>query len=257
MRTRNIPVREVYVWQLPVRIFHWVNALCIVILCITGYVIGNPPAIMQSVPPSDSYWFGIVRTIHFITAYVFIVNFLFRVYWAFVGNRFARWCNYIPLKASQRRGIIETIKVDVLLSTDKPIYDIGHNSLAAFTYFFVFLAFLVQLFTGFAMLSEESNSPILHLFKWVIPTLNGFAVVRDVHHWAMWFFILFAIIHIYLVFYHDYIERNGIASSIIGGWKFIQVPLVEQYRKVLAKENELSALKREYREKRKKERKHS
>jgi Ni/Fe-hydrogenase 1 B-type cytochrome subunit len=38
----------------------------------------------------------------------------------------------------------------------------------------------------------------------------------------MWAFILFALVHVYLVFYHDYIERRGITSSMIGGWKFIE-----------------------------------
>jgi len=27
-------------------------------------------------------------------------------------------------------------------------------------------------------------------------------------------------VHIYLAFYHDYIEGRGTVSSIIGGWKF-------------------------------------
>jgi len=27
-------------------------------------------------------------------------------------------------------------------------------------------------------------------------------------------------VHIYLVFYHDYIDWNGTTSSMIGGWKF-------------------------------------
>ena len=34
------------------------------------------------------------------------------------------------------------------------------------------------------------------------------------------FSLIFAIIHVYLVFYHDYIVRNGTTSSMIGGWKF-------------------------------------
>ena len=38
----------------------------------------------------------------------------------------------------------------------------------------------------------------------------------------MWFFIVFSIIHVYLVFYHDYVEGRGETSSIIGGWKFIE-----------------------------------
>lgn len=56
MISKKAHLTEVYVWQLPVRIFHWVNALCIVILCITGYIIGNPPAIMHATPPVDNYW---------------------------------------------------------------------------------------------------------------------------------------------------------------------------------------------------------
>jgi Ni/Fe-hydrogenase 1 B-type cytochrome subunit len=32
--------------------------------------------------------------------------------------------------------------------------------------------------------------------------------------------VVFVIVHIYLSFYHDYIEGRGTVSSIIGGWKF-------------------------------------
>jgi len=29
-------------------------------------------------------------------------------------------------------------------------------------------------------------------------------------------------IHMYLVFYHDYVEGRGVTSSMVGGWKFIE-----------------------------------
>jgi Ni/Fe-hydrogenase 1 B-type cytochrome subunit len=48
----------------------------------------------------------------------------------------------------------------------------------------------------------------------------------------MWFFILFSIIHIYLVFYHDYVERNGVTSSMIGGWKFYPRNKVEREKEL-------------------------
>ena len=41
MKSRKKRLREVYVWELPVRIYHWVNALCIVILCVTGFIIAS------------------------------------------------------------------------------------------------------------------------------------------------------------------------------------------------------------------------
>ena len=48
MKSRKKRLTEVYVWELPVRIYHWVNALCIVILCITGFIIADPPAILNA-----------------------------------------------------------------------------------------------------------------------------------------------------------------------------------------------------------------
>ena len=48
MKSRKKRLREVYVWELPVRIYHWVNALCIVILCITGFIIADPPAMLNA-----------------------------------------------------------------------------------------------------------------------------------------------------------------------------------------------------------------
>jgi len=228
MISKKAHLTEVYVWQLPVRIFHWVNALCIVILCITGYIIGNPPAIMHATPPVDNYWFGWVRLTHFIAGFIFIFNFLVRIYWFFAGNRFSRWQNYIPLPRRQWRSIFDTTKVDILLLSPKPLYDIGHNSLAAFTYFGLFLAMFVQIFTGLAMFAASSNAFYAPYFEKLLIGSGGFFPIRNIHHIFLWVFVLFTIVHIYLVFYHDYIERNGIASSIIGGWKFADNRLVKE-----------------------------
>jgi len=35
-------LHRVYVWELPVRFYHWVNALCVAALCVTGFMIGRP-----------------------------------------------------------------------------------------------------------------------------------------------------------------------------------------------------------------------
>jgi hypothetical protein len=73
--TQAIPYRRVYVWQLPVRFYHWLNALCVVVLIATGYLIGKPLAITYSSEAYQQYWFGTVRFIHFVTAFVFFFQF--------------------------------------------------------------------------------------------------------------------------------------------------------------------------------------
>ena len=88
------------------------------------------------------------------------------------------------------------------------------------------MLFIIQTVTGLAMFCVSTNNVMEPFFSWILQLCGGFFVVRQIHHLAMWAFILFSIAHIYLVFYHDYIERNGIASSIIGGGEGISGELV-------------------------------
>ena len=133
--------------------------------------------------------------------------------------------------------LFRSIKVDIFLLSPKPIYDIGHNSLAAVTYGGLFLMLVVQAITGLCLWSPTADVVGAETFESLAFSLGGLMVVKQIHFYLMWCFILFMIIHIYLVFYHDYIERTGIASSIIGGWKFIEEPVAKEYEQELAKEN--------------------
>jgi Ni/Fe-hydrogenase 1 B-type cytochrome subunit len=211
-----------YVWQLPVRFYHWINAFAVLALAVTGYLIGAPPALKSGAEASFGYWFGTVRFIHFVAAFVFFFNFLFRIYWGFVGNRYARWDNFIPLRKEQWKELMEVLRVDILQRKMKPLESIGHNTLAGLTYFVTFLAFVIQCVTGFGMYAAMSHSWLPQLFAWVVPLLGGDFAVRHFHHVMMWFFIVFSMIHMYLVFYHDYVEGRGVTSSMVGGWKFIE-----------------------------------
>ena len=215
-------LRRVYVWELPVRIYHWLNALTIVVLCVTGYLIGNPPAILSGREASDVYWFGTVRYVHFAAAYVFLFNFIFRLYWGFVGNKYADWKNFIPVNMSFFREMWNVMRIDILLKKNKDHMSVGHNAMAGFIYFMLFIAFVIQVITGFGLYADTSQWWFPQLFAWVPEALGGQFFTRQLQHAAMWGFILFSLIHIYLVFYHDYVEGRGEISSMGGGWKFIE-----------------------------------
>jgi Ni/Fe-hydrogenase 1 B-type cytochrome subunit len=213
---------RVYVWEIPVRFYHWLNFLCVLVLSVTGYLIGQPLAIQSGTEASFSYWFGVVRFIHFAAAYIFFFNFLFRIYWGFVGNKYANWKNFLLYRRSQLREVADVLRIDVLQTRGKPIETIGHNALAGFTYFLTFLAFLFQSATGFGLYSAMSDAWFPRLFAWIVPLMGGDFAARQWHHVFMWFFIIFTVVHVYLVFYHDYVEGRGVLSSMGGGWKFIE-----------------------------------
>jgi Ni/Fe-hydrogenase 1 B-type cytochrome subunit len=215
-----VPYRRVYVWELPVRFYHWVNALCVATLIVTGFLIGRPVAITYSHEAYQQYWFGWIRFVHFVAAFVYFFNFLVRIYWGFVGNRYAHWENFIPLKAAQWKEMVEVLRVDVLQTRVRGTISIGHNALAGLIYFLSFLVFLFQAVTGFALYSSMSKAILPRLFAPVVPLMGGDFAVRQWHHMLMWFFVVFTIVHVYLVFYHDYVEGRGTTSSMVGGWKF-------------------------------------
>ena len=224
--------KRVYVWEKPVRLFHWVTVFSTTILIITGLIIANPPAININVEASNSFWFGYVRAIHFITAYILIANVIFRIYWAFAGNQFANWRNFIPYSKKGIANIIHVLKVDIFLRKDKEnkLYNIsiGHNYLAAFSYFIMTLFFVLQIMTGLALIADTSNWWLPDMFKWVSNMLGGDIPTRYLHHISTWLFMVFIIIHVYLVLFHDYVEARGEASSMISGFKFIRAERVNE-----------------------------
>lgn len=215
-------LRRVFVWQLPVRLYHWINALAIIALCVTGYLIGKPPALLSSGEAYERFVFGWIRYIHFVAAYIFLFNFIFRIYWGFVGNKYATWKNFIPTNRKFFQEMWEVIKIDILQFKGKEHLAVGHNPLAGFIYFGVFILFAVQCLTGFGLYEAMSHSWIAGMFSWVPPLFGGDFALRQIHHITMWLFILFTIVHVYLVFYHDYVEGRGEISSMGGGWKFIE-----------------------------------
>lgn len=213
---------RVFVWELPVRVYHWINALVIVALCVTGYLIGNPPAIQSHAEASHRYLFGIIRFIHFAAAYLFFFNFLVRIYWGLAGNKYANWRNFIPTNRKFWQEIWNVLRIDIMLQKNKEHLSVGHNALAGFIYFLTFIAFLMQCLTGFGLYASMSDWWFAKMFAWVPGLVGGDFFLRDLHHAAMWFFIVFAIVHVYLVLYHDYVEGRGEVSSMVGGWKFVE-----------------------------------
>ena len=223
--------KRVLVWELPVRICHWITALSVTVLAITGFIIANPPAIMSNAEASDIYWFGTVRMIHFITGYIFLFNTIVRLYWAFKGNYYANWRAFIPYTKRAWQNVWHVLRIDVLLQNEEKEVlknvSVGHNYVASISYLVLFVLVLVQIFTGFGLYAATSGWWLPQLFAWVPDLLGGDAHARLIHHAATWLFIIFTLVHVYLVFYHDWLEGRGETSAMISGYKFVRKERIE------------------------------
>ncbi|MGG0717317.1 Ni/Fe-hydrogenase, b-type cytochrome subunit [Robertmurraya massiliosenegalensis] len=210
---------KIYVWEAPVRIFHWINAFTIVILMITGIYIGKP--FVSASISGDAYYsflMGWVRYIHFFAAFLFTANLLFRLYWVYKGNKYAK---SNPFQISFWKETWEAIKYYLFLPNKKKHY-IGHNMLAQLSYWiFIGLGSIIMMLTGFYLFFEpQFESSLGGLFSYIGILFGGDSfTVRSWHHLVAWGYMVFIVIHVYMSFREDWISRNGTMSSIITGYK--------------------------------------
>jgi Ni/Fe-hydrogenase 1 B-type cytochrome subunit len=210
--------KKIYVWEAPVRITHWLNVLCLLVLAATGVYIYHP---FITGTESAQYIMGWDRFIHFTAAYVFVVNIAVRIYWSFAGNRYASWKAFFPFSAERSEKMLKNILFYSLV-IKKPASEPGHTPLAGFTYLMIFLLYVLQALTGFALFSLYQPTGIMHAaFGWWF-SLFSIPSTRLIHHMIMWLLFYFVIIHIYIALFLGKVEKNGLLGSIFDGYKFME-----------------------------------
>lgn len=213
-------IKRVYVWEWPVRLTHWMNVLCIIILSFTGFYIGYP---FLAAPFTDEYpLMAIMRFIHFLFAYAFTMSFIIRIYWTFAGNEYANLGEFIPLSKKVWKEMWGDIKFYLFLQKEHP-HRAGHHTLAGVTYVSLFLLFLFEIGTGFVLYSQGHQGLVSTLMGgWVLNYISV-QTIRLLHHLVMWLIIIFAMVHVYIGWYNDIVDRNSIISSIFSGYKTLDV----------------------------------
>lgn len=215
---------SVYVYEAPVRLWHWVNALSITLLAITGYLIAQPLPTLAG-EAGEHFLMGYIRFTHFASAYIFAVGFMGRLYWAFVGNQYAGQLFRLPiLKKSFWQEVAYEIRWYAFLEKEPKKY-IGHNPLAHIVMVIVFtLGSVAMILTGFALYAEQAGQGSWQdsLFGWLIPMVGQSQDVRMWHHWGMWAFVVFVMIHIYAAVREDIMSRQSLISTMISGWRMFK-----------------------------------
>lgn len=211
---------RVYVWQLPVRLTHWLIAGSILVLSVTGFYIGTPFIAVPG-PAGQRFVMGTMKVVHYWAAIVFTLSVAVRLVWMFTGNRYARWDKFLPVPERRRRGLWPTVKF-YLFVLRKPPGFVGHNPVAGLAYTAVFGLYVLAILTGLAMYGTSAHveSP-LRAFAALAPWLGGLQTARWIHHVVMWLLIGFAVHHVYSALLMSNVEQNATMESIFSGYKFV------------------------------------
>ncbi|MBL4711855.1 MAG: Ni/Fe-hydrogenase, b-type cytochrome subunit [Gammaproteobacteria bacterium] len=221
----------IYVYEAPLRIWHWINALAILTLAFTGYFIGSPFPTMPGEASGGysgeaNYLMGYIRFVHFAAAWIFIIGFLGRLYWAIVGNHHARQLFMPPFfSASFWEGVFHEAKWYLFMVKEPRKYT-GHNPMAVLFMFGILVwGTVFMIFTGLALYGEGAgmDSWIYTYFSgWIIPLFGQSQDVHTFHHLGMWFILMFVMMHIYVAIREDIMSRQSLISTMVSGWRMFK-----------------------------------
>lgn len=200
-------------WSILLRLYHWAFALSIIFLVVTGFYI-NTPWTNTLQEGSMSWSMAWMRYIHFVAGYVFTGAVLARIFLYIFGNAQERITDALPITGRNINNLWRTL-LNYSYIRDDHYPRLGHNVLAGLTYLITIIAAIFQLVSGFYLLFPETAWE-----SWGVSIFASQQNARFIHHLLMWWFMIFAFIHVYLVIWNDLMEPEGLVSSIFTGDKF-------------------------------------
>lgn len=218
-------IKKHYEFSMWLRITHWVRVLAIVILTFTGFYIAIPfiePALSGGEPVN--FLQALMRSWHEIFGFLLIAVTIGKFYLFFMDrqskierNSFRDFLN--------PKVWINQIKYYMLIGKHPHLKGV-YNPLQFIAYIGVYVALLVICLTGvilYVHIYHEGLGGLLYpLMRPIEELMGGLAMVREIHHIAMWFFIVFLPVHIYLATFNSVYGESGAMDSIISGYKWEQ-----------------------------------
>ena len=183
---------RIRVWDLPTRLFHWLLAICVVLLVATGYA-----GAMQ--------W-------HARAGYAVLALLLFRIVWGFVGGRWSRFASFLYAPRSVAA---------YLRGSAHPDHLVGHNPLGAGSVFAMLLVLLAQVGTGLVGDDEIAFQGPLNRF---VSTARGLAATWYHRQVGQWLVIALVLLHVAAIVWYVRKKRQVLVRPMLAGDKELAAP---------------------------------
>lgn len=240
-------LRSYAVWDASTRWFHWINALCVIALAVVGLVIINAGNLGVSDPGKVS-----LKTIHTWIGYVLALNLVWRITWAFLGNRYANWRSVLP----GGKGYFLAMRSYVAaFISGSPEQYLGHNPVGRLGVAVLFLLIAIQVITGLILTGTDLFYPPLGhwIAQWVaapgvapgslVPyapemyDATAYESMRAfrkpfalVHLYSFYVLVVVVVMHVAAVIITELREGGSIISAMFTGRKIMRGRPVDEDR---------------------------
>ena len=185
-----------------VRITHWINAVAVVLMIMSGWEIYNASPLFSFVFPRTvtlGGWLGGALLWHFAAMWLFAVNGLVYVLLGLATGRFRR--KFIPIRAGELATDVRDALTGHLAHDDLAVY----NAIQKLLYVGVILAGIVIVLSGLAIWKPVQLQTLAALF-------GGYDAARYVHFAAMAAIAGFVLIHVIMAF----VVPKSLRAMIVG-----------------------------------------
>ncbi len=216
-------IKRHYEFSLWLRITHWVRFVAIVALTFTGFYIAVPfmtPFLTGGEP--TNFLNALMRSWHEIFGFLLICVTIGKFYLFFLDKeskkeRASFWDFINPIIW------VKQIKYYLLIGKHTKLKGV-YNPLQFMAYLVVYITLIVLSISGLILYIHVYHSglggALYEVLRPLEVMLGGLAIVREIHHIAMWVFILFLPIHIYLATFNSIFGKEGSMDSIVSGYKW-------------------------------------
>lgn len=205
----------------PIRIFHWLRALSIVILVITGFYISWPFLVAPA--STDILIQGWIRFAHIICGFVLTAITVVRAY-LFCFSR----------RNNERRSFKDVFSLHSWIAQIKSYIWMGkldkagaYGPLQLMTYAVISLIALLVCVTGLALYANVYHMGVGGMMAdsaaWLTWLFGGLAPLRIIHHYLTWAFIIFLVIHMYMAVWSGIRFNHNSVDTIVSGYDYHKV----------------------------------
>jgi Ni/Fe-hydrogenase 1 B-type cytochrome subunit len=192
----------------------------------------------------------LLKTVHVWIGYVFALNLLWRLVWAFVGGVHSRWQAILP---GGRGYLSETSSYLADVRAGRPRQYLGHNPLGRIAVTLLLLLLLTQAITGLILAGTDLFYPPIgaRIASWVAapgvdpttlvpyaPTMydkEAYAAMRafrgpyvEVHELGFYALLVLVLLHITAVVITELREGGNLITAMFTGKKILSVPPADQ-----------------------------
>ena len=173
METTTTAIR---VWDAPTRVFHW-----LLVFSFAGAYL-----------TSESERWSLV---HITLGYTLGGLIAFRLFWGFVGTRYARFASFV-------KGPSEVLQYAKSMATLKPKHFVGHNPLGAVAIVLLIVSGIAIVVTGYAAFNEIGG-------EWV----------AELHEVSSHIMLILVGVHIVGVIAASWLHKENLARAMVNGLK--------------------------------------